>query len=102
MTQITLNQEKIITFCQENHIRKLALFGSVLREDFRFDSDVDVLVDFDSEYIPSLFQLVNIQTTLGNLLGREVDLGTFDSVLQDPNYIRRNAILNSAQVIYER
>jgi predicted nucleotidyltransferase len=98
---ITIPQEAIAEFCQKHHIRKLALFGSVLRDDFRPDSDIDVLVEFESGYEPNLRKLLTVERELEGLFGREVDVGEFASVQEDPNYIRRNIILKSARAIYE-
>jgi predicted nucleotidyltransferase len=77
MTDIQLNipREQIADFCRRNHIRKLSLFGSVVREDFRPDSDVDVLVEFEPEYTPGL-RFFSMQAELSQILGRSVDLNT--------------------------
>jgi predicted nucleotidyltransferase len=98
---ITIPEAAIADFCQRHHIRKLALFGSVLREDFKPDSDIDVLVEFEPEQTPG-FAFFTMQDELSEILGREVDLLTFESVQQMENYIRRRSILNSTQVIYEQ
>ena len=63
-------------FCRRNHIRKLALFGSVLRDDFRSDSDVDVLVEFESGHTPGMLGMAGLELELTRLLGRKVDLRT--------------------------
>jgi len=75
MTQVLIDQEKIIEFCRKNHIRKLALFGSVLRSDFRPDSDVDVLVEFEPGHVPGL-GFFAMEAELSEILGRKVDLNT--------------------------
>lgn len=72
---IDIPHEKIAEFCQQHHIRKLSLFGSVLRDDFRPDSDVDVLVEFDSNHVPGL-AFFTMQDELSQILGRQVDLNT--------------------------
>ncbi|MCI0492371.1 MAG: nucleotidyltransferase family protein [Planctomycetes bacterium] len=69
-------RQELASFCQRHHIRRLALFGSVLRDDFGPDSDVDVLVEFDPAARVGLFRLMNIQSQLSKLLGRNVDLNT--------------------------
>lgn len=74
-TSIEIPRDQIADFCRRNHIRKLALFGSVVREDFRPDSDVDVLVEFEPEYTPGL-RFFTMQTELSQILGRPVDLNT--------------------------
>jgi predicted nucleotidyltransferase len=74
-TNIDIPHEQIVDFCRRNHIRKLSLFGSVVRGDFRPDSDVDVLVEFEPEYTPGL-QFFAMQVELSQILGRPVDLNT--------------------------
>lgn len=77
MSQIHVNvpRDKIADFCRRNHIRKLSLFGSVVREDFRPDSDVDVLVEFEPGHVPGL-RFFAMQAELSQILGRSVDLNT--------------------------
>lgn len=101
ITNITLPMAAIARFCKQHHIRQMALFGSVLRADFDPDSDIDVLVTFASGHEPTLLKFVAMQDELAQLLGREIDLLELDSVLEDPNYLRREAILTTAQVVYE-
>jgi predicted nucleotidyltransferase len=72
---IEIPQDKIADFCRRHHIRRLALFGSVLREDFQPDSDIDVLVEFESEHIPG-FEFFGIEDELSKLFGRKVELHT--------------------------
>ena len=72
-----LNREKITDFCRRNHIRKLSLFGSVLRDDFGPESDIDVLVKFEAGHVPGFFRLFDMEEELSSLLGgRKVDLRT--------------------------
>jgi hypothetical protein len=78
----------------------LAIFGSALRADFRPDSDVDVLVSFAPEAKVSLFDMVHMQDELNQIFGRDVDLISKRGVEDSRNYLRRKAILESAQVIY--
>ena len=73
--RIPIDREKIARFCRRHHIRKLALFGSVLRNDFRSDSDIDVLVEFEEGKTPGL-AFFAMQDELSVLLGRRVDLNT--------------------------
>src|SRR5947207_9417782 len=75
MLQISVDQAKIADFCRKHHIRRLAFFGSVLRDDFGPDSDVDVLVEFEAGHVPGLgfFPLARV---LSVLMGRKVDLYT--------------------------
>jgi predicted nucleotidyltransferase len=87
----------IADFCRRHHIRKLSFFGSVLRDDFRPDSDVDVLVEFEAEHVPGLFRLAGMARELSSLLdGREVDLRT----PQDLSPYFRDEVLVSAEVQY--
>lgn len=72
--RIPVHQEQIEAFCRRWQIRQLALFGSVLRDDFRPDSDVDVLVEFEPNARHTLFTFVEMQEELSELFGREVDL----------------------------
>lgn len=73
--KIKVPREKIVEFCQRYHIRKLAFFGSVLRDDFSPNSDVDVLVEFEPGHIPGL-AFFAMQDELSKILGRKVDLNT--------------------------
>ena len=75
MVRIPLDQVMIAEFCRKRHIRRLALFGSVLRDDFGPDSDVDVLVEFEPGHVPGL-EFFAMETELSELLGRKVDLNT--------------------------
>ena len=79
---------------------ELALFGSVLREDFGPDSDIDVLVRFTSDHTPGLFGVVGMEEELADLFGRGVDVVSCAAIEGSRNYIRRKAILESAQVVY--
>ena len=88
---------QIAEFCQRWKITELALFGSVLRHDFRTDSDVDVLVTFDSDSNWSLFDWVDMKDELKILFGREVDIADKESL---KNPYRRYEILRTCQVIY--
>ena len=70
-------KSKLAEFYRRHHIEKLSLFGSVLREDFRSDSDIDVLVEFEPGHVPGLFGLSDMETELSTLLGgRKVDIRT--------------------------
>lgn len=100
MNQITIPHERISDFCRKWKITEFSLFGSVLREDFRADSDVDVLVSFASDTHWTLFDLVHMEDELKELFGRHVDLVIRESVERSENPIRRKAILSTAQRIY--
>lgn len=86
-------------FCGQWQIRELALFGSALRDDFRPDSDVDVLVDFDEQAQWSLLDLVRMQEELESIFHRSVDLLTRRGVEQSANLARRERILRNAQPV---
>jgi uncharacterized protein len=97
--QIDLPMEQIIAFCQRWKITEFALFGSVLREDFGPDSDIDVLVSFAPD--ADLFaDRGKMREELESVLGRAVDVVYRRVIEHDRNYIIRKAILRSAQVIY--
>ena len=77
VAHIRMPEAELQQFCRRNHIRKLALFGSVLRDDFGPNSDVDVLVEFEPEHVPGLIGLAGMELALSQLLGgRKVDLNT--------------------------
>lgn len=63
-------------FCRKNHITRMSLFGSALREELRQDSDIDVLVEFDKEHMPGLMDLAGMEIELAERIGRKVDLRT--------------------------
>ncbi|AFY82083.1 putative nucleotidyltransferase [Oscillatoria acuminata PCC 6304] len=91
---------QIQEFCQRWHITEFALFGSVLRDDFRPDSDIDVLVTFDPQFQRSLSETIQMRQELETLFGREVDLIVKTAIVKSENWLRRQHILESAQVIY--
>ena len=74
--RISASAEHIGDFCRRHHIRKLSLFGSVLRDDFRPESDVDVLAEFEPGRVPDFFDFVGMKEELAAILGRPVDLKT--------------------------
>jgi predicted nucleotidyltransferase len=78
--QIDIDAEGLAAFCRRSGIRRLSFFGSVLHEDFGPESDVDVLVEFAPEAGIGLFEFVDLQRELGELLGRDVDLHTHASL----------------------
>jgi predicted nucleotidyltransferase len=97
---IDIPREKIEEFCHKWKVREFSVFGSVLRGDFRPDSDIDVIVDFEPGAKRSLFDIVSMTDELKEIFGREVDLMTRRSVEQSRNYIRRKAILSSMETVY--
>jgi len=98
--RISIDQDKVADFCRRWKIVKLSFFGSVLRDDFRPDSDIDVLVTFAPDTHWGLFDMVQMQQDLQQVLGRQVDLLSQRGVESSRNYIRRKAILSSAEVVY--
>lgn len=100
MLQTAVDKERIAAFCDKWQVAELALFGSVLRDDFRPDSDVDVLVTFKPQAELTLFDLVQMQQELEDIFGRAVDLVDRAAVEQSRNYIRRKAILRSLEIIH--
>ena len=99
--RIDIPKEEIAAFCQRNHIRRMALFGSVLRDDFTPESDVDMLVDFEPSQTPGL-EFITMQDELSEILGRQVDLHTFEGVESSRNWLLREEILSSVEVQYEQ
>jgi predicted nucleotidyltransferase len=90
MLQIELQKDKIASFCREHHIRRLAIFGSALRPDFRPDSDIDMLVEFEPEHIPGLFGIARMERELSTLCGgRKVDLRTKEDLSR---YFRQQVV----------
>jgi predicted nucleotidyltransferase len=96
MVQIRIPQDKLVEFCRRRHIRRLAFFGSVLRDDFPSASDVDVLVEFAAGHTPGL-DIVDIEEELSAILGgRKVDL-------VNPKYLNhriKDTVLAEAEVVY--
>jgi predicted nucleotidyltransferase len=93
MAHIFVDKKGITAFCQKNHILRLALYGSVLREDFHPESDIDVLVDFDPEHIPGLFGVARMERELSEIFGgRKVDLRTPDDLSR---YFRQQVLLEA-------
>jgi len=95
--RISIPKERIAEFCKRNRVRRLSLFGSVPREDFGPDSDVDILVEFEPGTRMGLIQLSGLEIELGKIVGRKVDLNT-------PGFLRkyyRDQILTEADVQYD-
>lgn len=98
---IEIPVDQITKFCQRWKVKELALFGSVLREDFRPDSDIDILISFAPDNCWTLFDRVDMQDELTEIFGRKVDLVNKQGIERSRNYIRKDNILGSAKVIYE-
>ena len=100
IARITIPSDRIATFCKRWQVAELALFGSVVRDNFGPDSDVDVLISFDPSARRTLFDMVRMQDELSRIFGRKVDLATRAAVEGSRNHIRKKAILESSQVIH--
>jgi uncharacterized protein len=97
LKNIRVPTDKISELCQKWHIHKLSLFGSVLRDDFTADSDIDILVEFEPEFTPGFFKLHQIQEELSELFDRRtIDLVT----LKFLNHRIRDRVLATAEVCY--
>ena len=95
--QIPIDREIVAAFCRRHHIRKLALFGSVLRDDFGPDSDVDVLVEFDPDHVPSFFRLFDMERELSGLVGgHKIEMVTYRAI----NRRLRDRVIASSEVQY--
>ncbi len=95
-TNINIPNEEIDRFCEQYHIEKLAFFGSVLRDDFTPESDIDILVEFHPEHIPGLIRLSLMENELSHLFQRKVDLRTPEDL--SPYF--RQEVLDSALIQY--
>ena len=98
--QIHVEKEKIAQFCQKWRVKEFALFGSVLRDDFRPDSDIDVLVTFTHDANWRIEDLLDMKESLEALFGRSVDLVERRLVEESKNYIRRKHILSPTRKLY--
>ncbi len=98
--RIEVPSERIAAFCERWQMTELALFGSVLRDNFGPESDIDVLAKFDDAARRTLFDVGRMEEELSETFGREVDLLSWRGVESSRNYIRRKAILGSAETIY--
>ena len=92
-----ISESEIVNFCRRNHIRRLALFGSALRDELKPDSDIDLLVEFEEKHIPGLITLAGMEIELSNKFGRKVDLRTPG----DLSRYFRDEVVRTAEVQYE-
>jgi uncharacterized protein len=99
-SEIFIPRERLEEFCLRWKIIELRVFGSALREDFREDSDLDLLVKFASDADWSLMDHVAMEEELAGLAGRKVDLVSQRAIERSSNWIRRNAILESAEPFF--
>jgi predicted nucleotidyltransferase len=98
---IKLPMEKIVGFCHKWQVTEFALFGSVLRDDFRPNSDIDVMVQFHPGAHPTFLTLDQMEAELQTIFDRDIELITREGIETSRNYLRRHEILSSAQAIYE-
>ena len=98
--KIDIPRDRIEAFCRRWKIVEFSLFGSVLRDDYGSDSDVDVLVSFAPDASWTLFDLVHMEDELAQIFRRNVDLVLKSGIERSENWIRKRAILESAQVVY--
>lgn len=91
-----LDREIIAEFCKRNHIKKLSLFGSIIRDDFGPDSDVDVIVEFESGFRVGLIRLAGIENELSKIIGRKADIRT----PQELSRYFRDDVMSTAEVQY--
>jgi uncharacterized protein len=94
--KLAIPKDQVAEFCKKNHIRKLSIFGSALRDDFTPASDVDVLVEFDPLRIPGLIRLAGMEIELSEIIGRKVDLRT----AQDLSRHFRQEVVESPELQY--
>ena len=97
---IALPYDALVDYCRRWKINKLEVFGSILRDDFGPESDVDFLVTFDPAARWTLFDWVHVQDELASVVGRPVDLVSRRPIERSENWIRRRSILDSARTIY--
>lgn len=90
-------KDKLVEFCQRNHIRRLSVFGSALRGQLRPDSDIDLLVEFEQGHVPGLFSIVRMEMELTEMLGRKADLRT----PEDLSEYFRDEVVENAEVQYQ-
>jgi uncharacterized protein len=97
MARIAVNRERMADFCRQHHIRRLSFFGSVLRDDFGPESDIDLLVEFEPGQTPGLLALVRMEDEFAELLGlgRKVDLRTAQDLSQ---YFRDEVVAHAEEV----
>ena len=98
--RLEIPDEAIAAFCKKWKVTQIEAFGSVLRDDFRPDSDIDLLITFEPDSGIDLFDFVDMQDELAGMLGRPVDLHERAGVERSRNPFRRRSILSTAQLVY--
>lgn len=99
-SRLGITAEQLTEFCQQWQVAELALFGSVLRDDFHEDSDIDILVSYQPTAKRGLLKKMYMKEELESLLHRKVDLISRKAIEQSQNWIRRKNIIGSAEVVY--
>ena len=97
---VRVPRKRLAEFCLRWKISELSFFGSVLRDDFRPTSDIDILVSFNPKAKVGLFDLVRMENELKGIFGRKVDLVERRAIEKSENYIRRKNILGNTKVVY--
>jgi uncharacterized protein len=95
LPKIFIPKDKIEKFCQKNYIKKMSLFGSVLTDHFHSKSDVDFLVEFQPEHIPTLFDVVNMEEELSNIIGCHADVKTANGISR---YFREDVVARAKSI----
>jgi predicted nucleotidyltransferase len=98
--RIPIDKEQIAAFCRKWQIVEFSLFGSVLTDEFREDSDVDVMVEFAEDAPWTIFDMVDLENELARIVGREVDVVTRPALERTKNYILRRNILSNLRTLY--
>ncbi len=99
-TTLKLEGPDLTAFCRRWRVQELAVFGSALRDDFRPDSDVDLLVTFEPDANWGLLKQTTMESELSSMLNRKVDLVSRRAIERSANWIRRQAILESAETVH--
>ena len=97
---LNIPEEKLSALCQKYLVKELSIFGSILRDDFKSESDIDLLITFNEKANYSLFDIVRIQEEFAKLFGRPVDIVSRRAVERSRNFYRKKAILDTAKIIY--
>jgi len=100
--QLAVDEQALTALCQKWKVDSLAVFGSILTSEFSAKSDVDLLVSFEPEATPSLFELVNLKQQFESLFGRQVDILIRRAIEKSHNEYRKQEILSTAKTIYEK
>ena len=93
---IAIPREEIADFCRRHHIKNLSFFGSILREDFGPESDIDVLVEFETDHVPGLIRMAGMEIELSEIVAHKVDLRTPEDLSR---YFRQD-VIDSAETVY--